>query len=285
MNTLAISPAAMPTSSGWRRFSLVRIVIGVLAVALPVVLTMFLVHQLVDKPLRGLWPQLVAAALCVGGYRLYVRVVERRVPAELATAGAWRELGSGVAIGAGLLAAVIGVLAVAGAYRVTGSNGWGVLAAPCTEAILVALFEELLFRGVLQRNLERALGSWPALMVSAILFGAAHIPNAGVTVTAVGVTIVAGLMFGAAYLATRRLWLAAGIHFGWNFASDAIFSVTTSGHPGKGILAGRLAGPDWLAGGAYGIEASLVTLAALALVTWGLLAVARRRGHLVGRGA
>lgn len=288
MQTLAASSASSsPISSsaerGWRRFTLLRILAGMVAVVLPVGLTMFLAHQLVDKSLRGLWPQLLAAALCLVGYRFYLRTVERRAMADFARAGAGRELGAGLALGAGLFLAVIGILAAAGAYQVDGRNGWSVLLAPLTELVLVALFEEILFRGLLQRNLERALGSWAAVAISAVIFGLAHLPNANVSFAAVAVTVVAGLLFAAAYLLTRRLWLAVGMHFAWNFMSDAIFSVTTSGHPGKGILAGRTVGPDWLSGGAYGVEASVVTLAVFVPATVVLLLMAHRRGQLRGR--
>lgn len=281
MNTIAVSPAAAaPAVAGWRRFSLVRIVLGMLCVVVPTGATMFLVHQLVDKSMRGLWPQLLAAALCVAGYRLYVHKVERRGVTEFGARGAGRELGAGLGLGAAMFLAVIGILAAAGTYRVSGGNGLAALLVPSTELILVALFEEILFRGVLQRNIERALGTWPAVVISAVVFGLAHIPNANATAAAIGVTVVAGLLFAAAYLATRRLWLAVGMHFAWNFMSDAIFSVTTPGHAGKGVLVGDMAGPSWLAGGGYGVEASVVTLVVLAGFTLGLLAAARRRGTL-----
>lgn len=285
MNTLAASAVTPPSARrGWLRFSLVRIVLGTLAVVLPVALTMVLVHQLVDKSLRGLWPQLVAAALCVAGYRLYVRKVEGRSTVEaFATRGAGRELCTGLLVGAGCFLAVIGVLAASGAYRVTGSAGWAVVLVPLTELTLVALFEEILFRAVLQRNLERSLGSWPAVAISAVVFALAHLPNANVTAAAIGVTVVAGVWLAGAYLVTRRLWLAVGMHFAWDFMSDAVFSLTTSGHPGKGILQGRTGGPEWLSGGAYGVEASVVTLVVLAVAAGVLLAVARRRGHLLTR--
>lgn len=284
MHTLAASPVTSPSvRHGWLRFSLVRIVLGALAVIVPVALTMVLVHQLVDKSVRGLWPQLVAAALCVAGYRLYVRKVERSAVEVFARAGAGRELGLGLLLGAGLFLAVIGVLAAAGAWQLTGSNAWTAILVPLTELTLVALFEEILFRAILLRNIERSLGTWAAIAISSLVFGLAHVPNANVTPLAIGVTIVAGVWLAGAYLATRRLWLAVGMHFAWNFMSDAVFSLTTSGHPGKGMLQGRTGGPAWLSGGAYGVEASLVTLVVLAAASVALLAVARRRGHLLGR--
>jgi membrane protease YdiL (CAAX protease family) len=37
------------------------------------------------------------------------------------------------------------------------------------------------------------------------------------------VGVEGGVLLSAAYVLTRRLWLAIGIHFGWDFSQDAIF--------------------------------------------------------------
>jgi hypothetical protein len=136
---------------------------------------------------------------------------------------------------------------------------------------------------MLQRIPERSLGSWGALVLSSVLFALAHLPNEHVTALAVANTALAGLMFGAAFLATRRLWLAIGMHFAWNFLSDGVFALPTSGNPGRGYLQGQLSGPEWLSGGAYGLEASALSFGALALASAFLLRHAIRAGHIVGR--
>lgn len=257
-----------------------RIVMGAVAVGLPTILAMILIQQL-DKPLRQIWPFLLCAAMCVAGYALYVRVVEQRRPTELSGAGAARELGLGAAIGAAAFLVVIGAMFASGVFRVAAASSWGVVIAPFAELMFVALFEEVLFRGILFRIIEKSLGSWLSLLLSSVLFAVAHLPNDGITVLAVAVTALAGVMFAAAYMLTRRLWLAIGIHFAWNFMSDAVFSLPTSGHPAKGLLQGQLSGPAWLSGGAYGVEASAVTLVVIGGVTLLLLAGAIRRSHVM----
>jgi membrane protease YdiL (CAAX protease family) len=273
-STLSAAPAVR---TGLTRFSLVRILLAALAVIAPVALTLILAHQIPDKGLRAVWPQLLAAALCVGGYLLYVRRIEGRAAAELAGPGAGRELAAGGALGSGLFLAIIAALAACGAYRITGVGEWSVLLKPCAEMVLVALVEEILFRGVLFRIAEQARGTWFALVVSSVLFALAHLPNEAVTALALGTTAMAGALFAAAYMATRRLWLAIGFHFAWNFVSDGVFSLPTSGHPANGLLKGQLGGPEWLSGGAYGVEGSALTLAGLVLVTAWLLRLALRR--------
>jgi membrane protease YdiL (CAAX protease family) len=208
-----------------------------------------------------------------------VRKVERREPLELSRAGAARELLLGSALGVAMTLLAVGAIAAAGAFHITGTAPWTVLIKPFAEMVLVALFEEILFRGILFRLIENSLGSWIALALSGLVFAVAHMPNDHSTLLSFGITALAGVMFCAAYMATRRLWLAIGIHFAWNFMLDGVFSLPASGHAAKGLLQGQLSGPQWLSGGAYGIEGSVMTLAVLAAATGWLLFVAASRGY------
>lgn len=261
------------------RWPVIRILLATLAMALPVAAVLVFANVALEKSMRVAWPQLLAAALCLLGYRFYVMLIEKRVPDELATAGAARETGVGLAWGAALSLGVIGALAAAGAFQVVGNNSWTVVFKPVAELVLVAVFEELLFRAMLLRILQNALGTRWALAISSLLFALAHFPNDGVNVLGLVITVAAGVMFGAAYLQTGRLWLAAGLHFAWNFITGTVFSLPVSGGEAKGWIIGRLSGPEWLSGGSYGLEASAVTLLAVVVVTALLM---QRRGA-VGR--
>lgn len=237
-------------------------VLGVIAALAPITITMILADILVPKPLRvGGWPFLLAALMSVLSYRWFVRRTESGRPlTELALPGAAREAGIGVALGAGLGLGVAGLLAVAGAFHITGSNDWGIMLRILPEQVMVAVFEELIFRAVLFRLIEQRWGTRVALVSSFILFALAHLPNEGVSMLGVIVTGVAGVTHSAAYLMTRRLWLPIGLHFGWNYLFDGVFAVPVSGHAARGWLQVSMPGPDWLSGGAYGVEASAATL-------------------------
>lgn len=283
MDTLRILPVET-VEQGWMRFSFVRVALATLAICLPVALVLVLSNQIPDKALRAFWPPLLASLCGYAGYLFYVRKAERRAHAELQGPRAGRELGAGLLLGGALFLAVLAILGACGSYRLVGAGAWIGMAKSLTEMLMIALLEELLFRGVLQRIPERSLGSWGALILSSLLFALAHLPNEHITIFAVANTLLAGLMFGAAFLATRRLWLAIGMHFAWNFLSDGVFALPTSGNPGRGWLVGELSGPQWLSGGGYGLEASSVTFIVMALVTALLLRHAIRAGHLVPRG-
>ena len=64
-------------------------------------------------------------------------------------------------------------------------------------------------------------------------------------------------MLTAAYIATRKLWLPIGLHFGWNIAAGAIFSTEVSGsNTAQGLLDATMSGPALVTGGDFGPEAS-----------------------------
>jgi membrane protease YdiL (CAAX protease family) len=192
-----------------------------------------------------------------GAFYAYVHFIERRDFTELAPAGALKELGSGMLVGALLFTATICVLAVLGMYDVSGINDWLVLIIPLTSSIISAFLEEIMFRGILFKIVEESLGTWLALLISATVFGLLHLGNPDATlVGSLAVIVNAGILLAAAYLFTRRLWLAIGIHFAWNFTQAGIFGVTDA----QGLLRADLSGPAWLSGGDYGPEASVVTV-------------------------
>lgn len=100
-------------------------------------------------------------------------------------------------------------------------------------------------------------------MISAAIFGGLHLLNENATVFgAIAVMLQAGLMLGAAFMATRRLWLPIGIHFAWNFMQSGLFGIAVSGTKAQdGLFKSSLTGPDILTGGSFGVEGSIVTIA------------------------
>ena len=81
-------------------------------------------------------------------------------------------------------------------------------------AFTSAIFEEILFRGILFRVIEDKLGSYLSLLISALIFGFLHIANPNSSfVTEVGLAIQAGLLLGSAYIYAKNLWFPIAIHF------------------------------------------------------------------------
>jgi len=142
--------------------------------------------------------------------------------------------------------------------------------------------EEVVARGVIFRIVEEGLGTWWALLISALFFGIAHIFNPGATLwSSAAIAIEAGLLLGMIYHVTRSLWACVGLHAAWNIMQGTVYGIPVSGGAAKGWLVSNRTGPDWLSGGVFGAEASVVALGVSLLVTVSLLIVALRRGSIV----
>lgn len=275
--------AVIPAPSFFTRllaYPVVRIVLGIAAVMLPITLTMALIHFVVPKPLRVVWPMPLAAVLSFLSYRYFTIHLEKRVPTELSLPGAARETGIGVGIGALAGLTVAGALALLGSFIVTGSSAdLGFLLKCVPEQIMVATFEELMFRAVVFRIVEQRWGMRTALVVSSVLFALAHLQNDSISALAIINTGVVSVTLGVAYMLTRRVWLPIGIHFGWNSLYDGLFAVPMSGHEARGWLQASLPGPEWLTGGAYGVEGSVLTLMVWVVAT--VLVLRQRPRHVL----
>jgi membrane protease YdiL (CAAX protease family) len=221
------------------------------------------------------------AALAV--YYAYGRIIERREVTELSTPGMGREWATGALIGAGLITGCVLILLALGLYRIEGLNPVSFLIPALAMAISAGTFEELFFRGVIFKSVEDMAGSWIALIVSSLVFGFVHLLNpAGTIVGAVYISIEAGLLLAAAYLLTRRLWLAMGVHMAWNYTLSAIYSgIVSGGVSDPGLIRGVFEGPQLLTGGSFGLESSVFALVLCTGAGIVMAVLAHRRGHFL----
>ncbi|WP_369201107.1 lysostaphin resistance A-like protein [Streptomyces sp. PU-14G] len=228
---------------------------------------------------------LATAALALLVYAWIVRRTEHRTVAEVARQGAAPALASGTLAGAAVFGLVVLQLATNGYYEIEGRGSTTGAVGLVGFMAAAAVTEELLFRGVLFRIVEEHTGTWIAMAVTAVLFGAYHLANPDATWWgALAVAIEAGGMLTAAYVATRTLWVPIGVHFGWNFAAAGVFSSVVSGNgANQGLLETTASGPQLVTGGDFGPEGSVFSVAFCALATLAFLWLARRRGHLTPR--
>lgn len=281
-----MSHDAVPASAPHRlrrtvlRRVLLLILVGALAALLPGV------TSAAGASVWALPVGVAAAALGLWAYRVAIRRIEGREPLELSREGAVRGLGWGTAAGFGVFAVTIAAIAVLGGYRITGWGSFEAFLAVCGLMCAVAVAEELLFRGVVFRVVEELTGTWGALAVSSALFGGIHLVNPNATLWgALAITLEAGLILGAAYAATRSLWLPIGLHLGWNATQAGVFATSVSGSEDAfaGLFTGESSGPAAISGGAFGPEGSVFAVLFCGAVTVYLLRVAHRRGHIVPR--
>jgi membrane protease YdiL (CAAX protease family) len=145
--------------------------------------------------------------------------------------------------------------------------------------VLVAVGEELMFRGYLQTNLGEGMGPWPALLLTSVLFGLFHGLNPNLGWLALVNIALAGLSMGYGRMVSGALWLPMAYHWSWNWFQGVVFALPVSGVRFGGLL--HVVDPGnapLLTGGAFGPEGGLMATVALLLSFplfwwWG-----RRRG-------
>jgi hypothetical protein len=215
-------------------------------------------------------------------YALFVKIIEREPAHDLPMKRLAGETGKGFGIGALFFVAVVAVMMIAGVYKFLKFNTGNadLIIAALFFYLTVAVGEEILFRGILFRWIDSKWGFVPALIVSALFFGVAHIFQPGASWwSSIAIAIEAGLLLAAAYKYSGTLWLPIGIHWGWNFFQGNIFGIEVSdSDAGESLIIPEISGPDILTGGAFGAEASIVAfLLGLALSVWFIVKVVKKK--------
>jgi membrane protease YdiL (CAAX protease family) len=144
----------------------------------------------------------------------------------------------------------------------------GVLFIIFIECVLVGYWEELAFRGYLFQNMRDGMGLKLAIMSSCLIYGLIHATNPNATILSSAIIVFFGFLRLYGYLSTKMLWLSMGMHIGWNFFQGPIFGFAASGHQKATIIQVTHAGPNWLTGGEFGPEGSVVILPILFLALW-----------------
>jgi membrane protease YdiL (CAAX protease family) len=197
----------------------------------------------------------------------------------------WQRLAAGFLVALGTLLALGAILIFTGVYRMHSHIAYGKLAWMPGTALVVAILEEMLFRGALQGAVRKSSGEGFALVSIAILYAAVHFlkpPGHGLEPAAIrwwsglallpetfsqfrepallvggfSTLLLAGLILGYARDRTRSLWMPVGLHAGWILGKLSLVEVTRHSEAWPWL------GPDLLIG--------LAPLLAL-LFTWGIV--------------
>ena len=122
--------------------------------------------------------------------------------------------------------------------------------------------EELVTRGWLLQTVTNKLNlSW-GIAISSSLFSILHLGNQGVTALSLISIVLVGVLLALYMLKTDNIWGVAALHGAWNFAQGNLVGVAVSGQNAGGSLLhfqARSGVPDWLSGGAFGLEGNIVT--------------------------
>lgn len=218
------------------------------------------------------------------GLWLWLRYKEQRPFSSLGFRGGRMlpKFGIGLAIGAGMSTLTVAILLLTGQYQMVPAppNAVGGVAALLPVILLVIVWtmqsstEEILMRGYLLPTSALQLPGWFAILIGGLLFSGLHFVEGFLPIAGVNIILFSTL---ASFVALRQgaLWMVCGIHTAWNWFLGNVFNVPVSGNPyATGILHFRPVenSPQWLSGGSFGPENSIVVT-----LIWGIAAIAAYR--------
>ncbi|HET9055673.1 MAG TPA: type II CAAX endopeptidase family protein [Chitinophagaceae bacterium] len=142
---------------------------------------------------------------------------------------------------------------------------WGNIGWAFVLMLLVAIAEEIMFRGYILNNLMRSLNKYTALVISSLIFALAHSTNPEFNLLAFVNVFLAGIFLGIDYIHTKNLFYAVVLHFTWNFFQGPVLGFEVSGIEFPSIFQIQLSGNELITGGKFGFEGSLPATVVLIL--------------------
>jgi membrane protease YdiL (CAAX protease family) len=136
--------------------------------------------------------------------------------------------------------------------------------------IIVAVVEEVLFRGYVLRNLMRSYNKYIALVISSILFALMHGINPNISWFGMFDLFLAGLALGVSYSYTKNLWFPIAYHFSWNFFQSH-FGFNVSGQNFYSVIETSISNNNLINGGDFGFEGSIFSIVAELTIIAGIV--------------
>ncbi len=171
-----------------------------------------------------------------------------------------REIALGVALGWGIAAVCVLVMALFGGIAVALTltpSAFGWLLADAAFFAFAALAEEMAFRGYAFQRFAQSVGPTPATVGLVVLYAGVQAMLPGASHSSFAVSLAVGLVLTIAYLRTQALWLSWGLNFGWKASRALLFGLTVAGvNSHSPLIEGDPMGPFWLTGGGFGLDAS-----------------------------
>ncbi len=172
----------------------------------------------------------------------------------------------GITWAVGILSVAFLLVWTSGNIEILGIQDLGIaLVGYLSFFLLVALLEELICRGYLQQMVTDHLNYKIGIAFSSLIFTLIHLGNDHFTWIAFCNLTLGGILMSLLYLKYQSLYVPIGFHWLWNYFQGNILGFGVSGTDVLGVLQLKVDGPDWLTGGYFGLEGSLITCFLLAI--------------------
>ena len=218
---------------------------------------------------------------------LYCKVIEKQ-PVKAFFKGRVLDYLWGCLIAIVLLAVIICVSLISRSISFT-----GISANVSILSLLLYLFgfviqsaaEEVMCRGFLLNSLKRRVNVPMAVIVSSAAFAVPHLSSilsceSKYAVVGIINLFLVSFIFSVLVIKRENIWISCGLHFAWNYVLNSIMGLAVSGSDNisEGPLAFKVNEGSLLNGGAYGIEASIITTVVLGVALVLISVIMKKKG-------
>ena len=214
-------------------------------------------------------------AFIIGAIVLFWKLFQKKTVRDLGFTGKPVSYLTGALIGAALV--VLSTVAVVLAGAISFNGVFANIDTPMVALMLICFvlqgaMEEILCRGIVHQLLIKKTSVPVTIGVSAALFTIPHLSGMSegspeIVAAAIANLILISVIFSLLTLRFKSIWAACGLHSIWNYILYSILGLNLSGIDGRvaSVFDMTSVGSNILNGGEYGIEASIITTAVLAV--------------------
>lgn len=246
---------------------IVGIILMILAEIIGYIVIMTLFFNYIYDPFVSLSLELFSFAFISLAVILWARFVEKSpwLGLGMTKKGAFKDFILGWGIGAAMLITCVLLMWGFGAIRISSVQFSPQLFGEFLVLVLAwsvqGTTEELLARGWMFSSLSAKYNIPVGILVSSLFFTFLHLGNDGISLIPLLDLTLFAILASLVMLKTGNLWVISGIHAAWNCFQGNIFAFPVSGtQAGQAFIDVNTSGPDWLSGGIFGVEGSIISL-------------------------
>ncbi|MCK3882611.1 CPBP family intramembrane metalloprotease [Streptococcus suis] len=221
----------------------------------------------IDNAFVTLSLELLAFAFISLAIILWARFVEKSpwLGLGMTKKGAFKDFILGWGIGAAMLITCVLLMWGFGAIRISSVQFSPQLFGELLVLVLAwsvqGTTEELLARGWMFSSLSAKHNIPVGLLISSLFFTFLHLGNDGISLIPLLDLTLFAILACLVMLKTGNLWVISGIHAAWNCFQGNVFAFPVSGtQAGQAFISVTTSGPEWLSGGSFGVEGSIISL-------------------------